>query len=279
MAGRRDPTAGAGRCRHAAHAPQAATQPPALLPRPPSVPPQALYFCRPFREQVLAYAARLAAAAAASGGGKGPPPENMLTCLAELFLQARGERRVCFCAARRTLAAQSRTARARCPACCPAALSSLLRAAWAGRRRAVCAPPAASQRAAARLLAPRAPAPPPRHHHLAQVSSQRRKCGFISPRRFVGRVKQENALFSSYMHQVGAGLWGAGAEVMGWGGWGAGSRRARCSAPICTRWAGLWGAGRVGARRLLGSMPRCRACASCRCGLPCRAHHPFFFVF
>lgn len=36
------------------------------------------------RERVLAYAARLQAAAAAS---KQQPPENMLTCLAELFLQ------------------------------------------------------------------------------------------------------------------------------------------------------------------------------------------------
>lgn len=36
------------------------------------------------RERVLAYGARLQAAAAAS---KQPPPENMLSCLAELFLQ------------------------------------------------------------------------------------------------------------------------------------------------------------------------------------------------
>lgn len=78
---------------------------------------QTLYFCRPFRERVLAYGARLQAAAAAS---KQPPPENMLSCLAELFLQ---------------------------------------------------------------------------------VSGQKRKCGYISPRRFVGRVKADNALFSSYMHQ------------------------------------------------------------------------------
>jgi hypothetical protein len=38
------------------------------------------------REQVLQYGARLQAAAMAA---KQPPPENMLTCLAELFLQAR----------------------------------------------------------------------------------------------------------------------------------------------------------------------------------------------
>lgn len=37
------------------------------------------------REQVLLYAARLQAAAVAT---KQPPPENMLTCLAELFVQA-----------------------------------------------------------------------------------------------------------------------------------------------------------------------------------------------
>ncbi len=35
-----------------------------------------------------------------------------------------------------------------------------------------------------------------------QVNSQKKKCGFVSPRRFVSRVKAENALFSSYMHQV-----------------------------------------------------------------------------
>ncbi|KAI3437589.1 hypothetical protein D9Q98_000042 [Chlorella vulgaris] len=78
---------------------------------------QTLYFCRPFREQVLHYGARLQAAAANS---RQLPPENMLTCLADLFLQ---------------------------------------------------------------------------------VNGQKRKCGYVSPRRFVSRVKAENALFSSYMHQ------------------------------------------------------------------------------
>ncbi|PSC77008.1 Ubiquitin carboxyl-terminal hydrolase 3 [Micractinium conductrix] len=84
---------------------------------------QTLYFCRPFRERVLQYAAKLQAVAAAS---KQPPPENMLTCLADLFLQ---------------------------------------------------------------------------------VSSQKKKCGFVSPRRFVSRVKAENALFSSYMHQDAHEFW------------------------------------------------------------------------
>lgn len=48
---------------------------------------QALYFCAPFRERVLAHAAALQAAAAAAGRGAKPPPENVLTCLAELFTQ------------------------------------------------------------------------------------------------------------------------------------------------------------------------------------------------
>jgi ubiquitin carboxyl-terminal hydrolase 12/46 len=47
---------------------------------------QALYFCRPFRERVLAYAARLQNARQMQ-----PVEENVLTCLAELFSQ------VCSC--------------------------------------------------------------------------------------------------------------------------------------------------------------------------------------
>jgi hypothetical protein len=44
-------------------------------------------------------------------------------------------------------------------------------------------------------------------HHVClpsplQVNGQKKKCGFVSPRRFVGRVKAENALFSSFMHQA-----------------------------------------------------------------------------
>ena len=41
---------------------------------------QALYFCRPFREQVLQYAYSLSSA---------DLEENLLTCLAELFHQVR----------------------------------------------------------------------------------------------------------------------------------------------------------------------------------------------
>jgi hypothetical protein len=40
---------------------------------------QTLYYCRPFRERLLAYA---------SEGGLRDGDENILTCLAELFLQA-----------------------------------------------------------------------------------------------------------------------------------------------------------------------------------------------
>lgn len=50
--------------------------------------------------------------------------------------------------------------------------------------------------------------------HL-QVSGQKRKCGYISPRRFVGRVKADNALFSSYMHQVKAVVASCGIGMLG----------------------------------------------------------------
>lgn len=46
----------------------------------------------------------------------------------------------------------------------------------------------------------------------AQVNGQKKKCGFVSPRRFVSRVKAENALFSSYMHQVSVGCVSGGSE-------------------------------------------------------------------
>lgn len=73
---------------------------------------QALYFCVPFREQLLEYYA--------NNKGQGDPEENLLTCLADLF---------------------------------------------------------------------------------TQISSQKKKTGVIAPKRFVQRVKKENELFRSYMHQ------------------------------------------------------------------------------
>ncbi len=36
---------------------------------------------------------------------------------------------------------------------------------------------------------------------FAQINAQRKKTGYLSPRKFVGKVKQENELFSGYMHQ------------------------------------------------------------------------------
>lgn len=38
--------------------------------------------------------------------------------------------------------------------------------------------------------------------YFVQISSQKKKTGVISPRRFVQRVKKQNELFRSYMHQV-----------------------------------------------------------------------------
>ena len=36
-----------------------------------------------------------------------------------------------------------------------------------------------------------------------QINSQKKKTGIIAPRRFVQRLKRDNELFRSYMHQVG----------------------------------------------------------------------------
>ncbi|XP_034696673.1 ubiquitin carboxyl-terminal hydrolase 4-like [Vitis riparia] len=73
---------------------------------------QALYFCVPFREQLLEYYAK--------NKNLGDPEENLLTCLADLF---------------------------------------------------------------------------------TQISSQKKKTGVIAPKRFVQRVRKQNELFRSYMHQ------------------------------------------------------------------------------
>ncbi|XP_043697617.1 ubiquitin carboxyl-terminal hydrolase 4-like isoform X1 [Telopea speciosissima] len=73
---------------------------------------QALYFCVPFREQLLEYYA--------NNKNQGDAEENLLTCLADLF---------------------------------------------------------------------------------SQISSQKKKTGVIAPKRFVQRVKKQNELFRSYMHQ------------------------------------------------------------------------------
>lgn len=37
---------------------------------------------------------------------------------------------------------------------------------------------------------------------LMQISSQKKKTGVIAPKRFVQRLKKQNELFRSYMHQV-----------------------------------------------------------------------------
>ena len=37
---------------------------------------------------------------------------------------------------------------------------------------------------------------------LLQINSQKKKTGIIAPRRFVQRLKRDNELFRSYMHQV-----------------------------------------------------------------------------
>lgn len=116
---------------------------------------------------MLQYAARLQATAVAT---KQAPPENMLTCLAELFVQA---------------SCRSRT---QPDADCGTALCGL-GPALLRHRPSTCQQAHVSLPLAALCSAP-------------QVSSQKKKCGFVSPRRFVGRVKAENALFSSYMHQA-----------------------------------------------------------------------------
>ena len=37
---------------------------------------------------------------------------------------------------------------------------------------------------------------------VAQIHSQKRRTGVIAPKRFVQRLKKDNELFRSYMHQV-----------------------------------------------------------------------------
>ena len=49
-----------------------------------------------------------------------------------------------------------------------------------------------------------------------QIHAQKKKTGLVSPRKFVQRVKAENELFSSYMHQVGLTGTGTG-PVLQWG--------------------------------------------------------------
>ncbi len=39
-------------------------------------------------------------------------------------------------------------------------------------------------------------------HVPEQIQSQKRKTGIIAPKRFVQRLKRDNELFRSYMHQV-----------------------------------------------------------------------------
>ena len=58
---------------------------------------------------------------------------------------------------------------------------------------------------ASSLQPPRRPPPTPAAHarrpRPPQVAAQRKKTGYLSPRKFVARVKAENELFSSHMHQ------------------------------------------------------------------------------
>lgn len=42
---------------------------------------------------------------------------------------------------------------------------------------------------------------------LLQISSQKKKTGVIAPKRFVQRLKKQNEIFRSYMHQVDISVW------------------------------------------------------------------------
>ena len=44
--------------------------------------------------------------------------------------------------------------------------------------------------------------PPPPLAPQAQISTQKRRTGVIAPKRFVARVKKDNELFRSFMHQA-----------------------------------------------------------------------------
>jgi hypothetical protein len=66
--------------------------------------------------------------------------------------------------------------------------------------------PASSIALSAQTAQPPAPSPPrcaaDAPGRAAQVNTQKKKTGVIAPRRFVQRLKRDNELFRSYMHQV-----------------------------------------------------------------------------
>ncbi|CAK9134588.1 unnamed protein product [Ilex paraguariensis] len=110
---------------------------------------QALYFCVPFREQLLEYYSNIKNLADAE--------ENLLTCLADLFLQKR-------------MAIEM--------------LDHLLDSYCILYRIDL-----------GRITLYPAPA------NAIGISSQKKKTGVIAPKRFVQRLKKQNEIFRSYMHQ------------------------------------------------------------------------------
>jgi hypothetical protein len=167
---------------------------------------QSLYFCRPFRRRVLEYAAARLPVRDAD--------ETLLTCLAELFVQARARPRA---GTLQSLLARTGALQA---------LLGVLREHLGGQHSARgWVPGEVPGRADARahgegpasstaLLVQANGCPFPRRlcgvqpTHLAraaQVNTQKKKTGVIAPRRFVQRLKRDNELFRSYMHQARLG--------------------------------------------------------------------------
>lgn len=106
---------------------------------------QSLYFCRPFRENLLQYAANLPKDA----------EDNLLTCLADLFVQV--------------------------------STSGLMYTVLS---------------ISLHMFARKLPVSGLIQMHGMQIHNQKRKVGVIAPKRFVQRLKKDNELFRSYMHQV-----------------------------------------------------------------------------
>lgn len=113
---------------------------------------QSLYFCRPFRENLLQYQAKLT----------NESDDNLLNCLAELFHEVLN----------RTLPIDS---------------FILIKSSARLGRACTC-----NQ---CRIAAHEG-------RSCMQITTKKKKTGVIAPKKFVQRLKRDNELFRSYMHQV-----------------------------------------------------------------------------
>lgn len=154
---------------------------------------QALYFCGPFREQLLEYYS--------NSKNQGESDENLLTCLAELFSQVISLVRnplilctisvldirllfiyYCFIIYLNLLYASQACARQKNPShmACMMVKLPILTFRWCSL---------VIGQFTNWII-------------LMQISSQKKKTGVLAPKRFVQRLRKENDVFRGYMHQV-----------------------------------------------------------------------------